>query len=93
MTQYNVPSLIDNFGWNHLRRYVKNTNNMNHRIKVAKNKQQRNTFNINFCINISCDLKEAMVFDADNGKTNWKDDELLSQSKYTTSVLLNTFFL
>ena len=69
--------LIDNPVWEQLRRYVNNTNNMNHRIKVAKNKQQRNTFNINFCINISCDLKEAMVFDADNINIIWKGSEIL----------------
>ena len=76
MTQYNLPSLIDNFGWNHLRRYVKNTNNMNHLLKAAKAKQQRNTANIKFGMKIPCAHKEAMIFDADNGNTKWKDAEL-----------------
>ena len=50
---------------------------MNCLLKSAKAKQRRNTIKINFGINIPRDYKEAMIFDADNGNTKWKDDELL----------------
>ena len=81
------------FNRKQIRCYTKNTKKMNRLLKAAKTKNQRNAVNIKFGTKITCEHKEAMVFDADNGKTNWKDDELLSQSKYTTSVLLNTFVL
>ena len=60
-----------------LRQYVKNTKNMICLLKAAKAKQLHNTVKIKSGIKIPRDHKEAMIFDTDNGKTNWKDDELL----------------
>ena len=50
---------------------------MNRLLKAFKANQIRNTVKIKFGINIPCDHKEAMMFDADNGDTNWKNAELL----------------
>ena len=54
---------------------------MNHLIKYDKANQQRNIFKIDFGMKITCELKEEMVFDADNVNTNWKGDELLELKK------------
>ena len=56
---------------------MKNTNKMNRLLKDAKAKQQSNTDNIDFGVNIPSDHKEAMMFDADNVNTNWNYSELL----------------
>ena len=69
--------LVDKPGWKQLRRYVNNTNNMNHLLKASKAKQQRNIFEIKFGMKIPCDHREAIMFDADNGNTNWKGTEIL----------------
>ena len=76
--------LLGKPGWKHLRCYVKNTKKMNCLIKAAKDKQLRNTVKINFEIKIPHGDKEAMMFDSDNGNTNWKDDELLELYISTT---------
>ena len=64
-----------------LQRYVKNTNNTNCLLKSTKAKQIRNTVRINFGMDINRENKEAMMFDSDNGNTNWKDTELLELKK------------
>ena len=69
--------LLDDPGWKKLFRYVKNTKNMKCLLKDAKDKQCRNTFKIKFGMNIPCDHKETMVFDTDNGNTNFKDANIL----------------
>ena len=74
--------ILDNPGWKQLRRYVNNTKNMNHLPKSAKVKQTRNTVNIKFVMNIPREHREAMIFDFDNGNTNWKDAELLKIKIY-----------
>ena len=73
--------LIDKPGWNQLCRYVKNTTKMTRFLKSNKAKQQNNTVNIKFGVNIPCDCKEAILFDADNGNTNWKDDKILEMKQ------------
>ena len=78
--------LLDKPGWNQLRRYVNNTKEMNHIFKAAKANQPRNTLNIKFGINIPRGQKEAMMFDAENGNTNWRSTELLEQKKSTNST-------
>ena len=70
-------NLIYNHGWKQLSQYVNHTKKMNHIIKAAKDKQQSNKVKIKFGVKIPCDHKEAMIFDADNGNTKWKDAELL----------------
>ena len=70
-------NLLNNPGWKQICRYVKNTKNTNSLLKYAKDKQHHNTVNIKLGMMISCDHKEAMILDADNGKNNWKDAELL----------------
>ena len=51
--------------------------NMNRLLKASKAKQCRNTFKIKLGMKIPHYYKEAMMFDYDNGNTNWKDAELL----------------
>ena len=70
-------NLIKNPGWKELCRYAKNTKNMNRLLKDDKSNQQRSTVKINFGVNIIRDHKETMMFDYDNGNTNWKDADLL----------------
>ena len=50
---------------------------MNRLLKYAKAKQRCNTVKIKFGIKITRDQKEAMMFDTDNGNTNWKDADIL----------------
>ena len=51
---------------------------MNRLLKSAKANQWHKTVNIKSGMNITRDNKEAMIFDADNGNTNyWKDNEIL----------------
>ena len=69
--------LLDNPGWKELHRYVTNTKNMNCILKYAKAKHNHNTVNIKFGMQITCDYKETMMSDADNGNTNWKGAELI----------------
>ena len=69
--------LLDTSGWKQLCCYVKNTNNINRLLKSSEGKQHRNTLNIKFGMDIPCDHKESMIFDANNVNTNWKDSELL----------------
>ena len=73
--------LIDKPGWKQRRRYVKNTNTMNHLLKDAKAKHQRNKFKINFGMKIPCGHKEEMIFYADNVNTNCTGAELLELKK------------
>ena len=81
--------LMDNTGWNQLHRYVMNTNTTNHLFKATNDKYHRKTVNIKFGINIPRYHKEAMMFDAENGKTNWKDADILELKKSTTSTPSN----
>ena len=69
--------LIKKPGQKQLHSYVKNTKDTNRLLKAAKAKQKRNTSNIKFGVNILLDHKEEMLFDADNGNTNCKDDDIL----------------
>ena len=70
--------LLDNPGWKQLRRYVKKTKKMNRLLKYAKSKQHHNAVKIKFGMKILRDHKEAMMFDANNGNTNWKESGLLT---------------
>ena len=69
--------LLDKSGWKNFCISIKNIKKMNRLLGSFKAKQIRNTVKIKFGINIPCDHKEAMMFDADNGDTNWKNAELL----------------
>ena len=69
--------LIKNTGWKLLHRFMKNNKKMNRLFKAAKAKHQNNTLRIKFVMDIPCDHKEVIIFDADNGNTNWKDTEIL----------------
>ena len=46
-------------------------------IKASKSNHISNTVNIKFGVKTPCDHKEAMMFDAENGNTNWEDADLL----------------
>ena len=50
---------------------------MNCILKSAKAKHNHNTVNIKFGMHITCEYKETMMSDADNGNTNWKGAELI----------------
>ena len=78
-------NLIDNPGWKQPRRYVKNTKKMNRLLRAANAKQLRNTVNIKFGVNIPCYHKYSMIFDYNNGSTNWKAAELLELNKIYNS--------
>ena len=54
---------------------------MNCLLKHAKARQRQNTAKIKFCTKIPHDHKEAMIFEDDNGNTNWRDAELLELKK------------
>ena len=69
--------LPDNPGWNQRHCYAKNTKNTRRLLKSSKAKKRRNTVKIKSGMNISRDHKESIIFDDDNGNTNWKDAELL----------------
>ena len=69
--------LLGTSGWKQLCCYVKNTNNINRLLKSSKGKQHRNTVKIKFGMDIPCDHKDSMIFDANKVNTNWKDSELL----------------
>ena len=73
--------LINKPGWKQLQLYVKKTKNMNRLLNTSKTNQRRNTVKIKFGMKIYLDHKNAMMFDADNLNTNWKDSELLEQKK------------
>ena len=64
-----------------LHRYMKNNKKTNCLLKASKAKHQNNTLRISFGMDIPCDYKEVMIFDADNGNTNWKDAELLEMKQ------------
>ena len=65
--------LLDKPGWKQLRFYIKNDKKMIRLLKATKVKQRRNTVNIKFLMNISREQRQAMMFDFENGKNNWKD--------------------
>ena len=46
---------------------------MNRILKAAKANQKNNIAKIKFGVNITCDHKEAMMFDDDNGNTTCTD--------------------
>ena len=54
---------------------------MNRLLKSSKDKQRRNSVNIKFGMNIPCDHKEALMFDAKNVTTNQKYTELPKKKK------------
>ena len=54
--------------WKHITHYAKNTKTMNRLLDAAKAKHHKNTVKIKFGMNIPRNHKEAMMFDANNGK-------------------------
>ena len=85
--------LLGNPGWKQLRCYVKKTKNMNRLLKAAKDNQRRNTVKIKFDTKITREHKEAMMFDTNNGNTNWKDAKLLELKKIYNFDPLNSIEL
>ena len=68
---------MNDHGRNQLRLYVNNNKKMNLLLKADKDRKTRNKVRIKFVMNIPCNNKEVMMFDVNNGNTNWKDDDLL----------------
>ena len=60
--------LLNKSGWKQLRCYINKTNKTNRILKAVKAKHLQNTVKIKFGMNIPRNHKEAMMFDANNGK-------------------------
>ena len=76
LAQYDCDQyLLDNPVYKQLCCYVKKTKKMNRLLKNAKYKQLLNAVNIKLGMNIPCKHNDEIMFDAENGNTNWKDAE------------------